>query len=43
MAVRQPLQSNRKLDIATPDNVLDLEIHEFGIEAELLDDTSVLA
>lgn len=42
MAARKSLKTDWELDIAGPDNVLDLEIRELGIEAELLDDTSVL-
>ena len=41
MTRRKALQTNRKLDIARADNVLDLEIRELGVEAKLLDDTCV--
>lgn len=41
MTVRQPFKTDRKLDIARPDNVLDLEILELRIKAELLDDAGV--
>ena len=34
-------ETNRELDIARADNVLDLEIRELGVEAELLDDSCV--
>jgi len=39
----QTLETNRKLDVAAADDVLDLEVGELRVEAELLDDTSVLA
>ena len=39
----QSLQTDRELDIARADDILNLEIGELGIEAELLDDTGVLA
>ena len=41
MTRRKALQTNRKLDIARADNVLDLEVREFGVEAKLLDDSCV--
>lgn len=37
------LETNRELDVARSDNVLDLEVGELCVEAELLDDTGVLA
>ena len=43
MARCQTLETNRKLDVARPDNVLDLKVRELGVEPELLDDTSVFA
>jgi len=42
VAAGQTLQTDRELDVARADDVLDLEIRELGIEAELLDDTRVL-
>ena len=36
-------QADRELDVAGADNVLDLEVGELGIEAELLDDTGIFA
>lgn len=32
-----------ELDIARSDNILNLELLEFGIESEFLDNTSILA
>lgn len=43
MARGQAFETNRELDVAAADNVLDLEVAELGVEAKLLDDTSVLA
>lgn len=43
VATCQTLKTNRELDVAGADNVLDLEVRELGIETELLDDTRVLA
>ena len=43
MTRSETLETNRKLDVARPDNVLNLEIREFGVEAELLDDASIFA
>lgn len=37
------LETDWELDVATTDNVLNLEIGELGVEAKLLDDSSVLA
>lgn len=37
------LETDWELDVARPDNVLDLEVCELCVEAELLNDTSVLA
>jgi hypothetical protein len=36
-------KTDGELDIARANNVLDFEVGKFGIESELLDDTSVLA
>lgn len=36
-------ETDRKLDVAGADNVLNLEIRELGVEAELLDDTGIFA
>lgn len=36
-------QSNGEFDVARADNVLDLEVGEFGIEPKLLDDASIFA
>lgn len=41
VATCQTLQADRELDVARADDVLNLEVREFGIEAQLLDDTSV--
>ena len=43
MARCQTLETNRKLDVARADNVLDLEIRKLGVEPELLDDARILA
>jgi hypothetical protein len=43
MATRQTLQTNWELDVAGANNVLDLEVRELCVEAELLNDTRVLA
>lgn len=40
---RQPFQTDRELDVARADNVLDLEVGELGIETQLLDNARVLA
>ena len=42
MATSQALQTNGELDVAGTDDVLDFEIRELGIEAELLNDTRIL-
>lgn len=42
MTARQTFETNGKFDVARSDDILDLEVGEFGIEAELLDDTRVL-
>ena len=41
MTRRKTLQTDRELDIARADNVLDLEVRELGVEAKLLDDSCV--
>lgn len=43
MARSQALKSDRELDVAGADNVLDLEVGKLGVEAKLLDDTCVLS
>lgn len=43
MAVGQTLKTNRELDVARTDDVLDLELGELGVEPELLHDPRVLA
>ena len=43
VAVREALQTNGELHVATADDVLDLEFRELGIEAELLDDPCIFA
>lgn len=43
VARRKTLEPNGELDVARADNILDLEVRELGVEAELLDDTRVLA
>lgn len=40
---RETLEADRELDVARADDVLDLEVGELGVEAELLDDTGVLS
>ena len=39
----QAFETDRELDVARADNVLDLEVRELRVEAKLLDDTGVLA
>ena len=39
----QAFETDRELDVARADDVLDLEVRELRVEAKLLDDTSVLA
>lgn len=39
----QTLEADGELDVARADNVLDLEVGELGVEAELLDDARILA
>jgi hypothetical protein len=43
MLGRKTFEADGELDVARSDNVLDLEIGELGVEAELLDDAGVLA
>ena len=43
VSIGQSLETDRELDITGTDNVLDLEVCELCREAQLLDDTSVLA
>lgn len=43
MARCKTLQTDRKLDIARADNVLNLEIRKLGVEAELLNDARILS
>ncbi len=42
MARSQTFETNGELDIARTNDVLDLEIRELGVEAELLNDARVL-
>jgi hypothetical protein len=37
------LQTDGELDVTGPDDILDLEVRELGVETELLDNTGVLA
>ena len=41
VARRKAFETNWELDVARPDNILDLEIRELSVEAELLNDTCV--
>jgi hypothetical protein len=43
VAVCKTLKTNRKLDVAAADDVLNLEFRELGIKAKLLDNARVLA
>ncbi len=43
MAAGQALETDRELDVAGADDVLDLEVRELGVETQLLDDARVLA
>lgn len=43
MARGQAFQTDGELDVTGTDYVLDLEVRELGVEAELLDDTRILA
>ena len=40
---RKAFETDRELDIAGANNVLDLEIGELGVKAKLLDDSCILA
>ena len=42
VAVCKTLQPNGELDVAAANNILDFELGELGVEAELLNDTRVL-
>ena len=42
MSENETLESDRKLDVAGPDHVLDLEVFELGRKSQLLDDSGVL-
>lgn len=41
--IRESLQTNRELNVTTADDVLNFELRELGIEAQLLHDPSVLS
>lgn len=43
MGAGKTLETDRELDVARANDVLDLEVGELGVEAELLDDARVLA
>ena len=43
MGAGEALQTDGELHVARPDDVLDLEVCEFRIEAQLLNDARVLA
>jgi hypothetical protein len=43
VTVCETLKTNRKLDVAAANDVLNLEFRKFGVEAKLLDDARVLA
>ncbi len=43
MAVRKTLETDGEVDVTRADDVLDLELGELRVEAELLDDARVLA
>ena len=43
MAIRESLQANGELDVTTAHDVLNFELGELRVEAELLNDTRVLA
>ena len=43
MTASKAFETDRELDVAGADNVLDLEIGKFRIEPKLLDDTSIFA
>jgi len=43
VAVRKTLKTNRELDVATADDILNLEFRKLGVKAKLLDNARVLA
>lgn len=43
MTRRKAFKTDWELDVARADDVLDLEISEFGVEAELLNNSCVFA
>ena len=43
MLAGKTFKTNRELDVARADNVLNLEVGELGIETELLNDSSIFA
>ena len=43
VAIGETLETDRELDVAATDNVLDLELRKLGVETKLLYDTRVLA
>ena len=43
MVAGKTFQTDWELDIARTNDILDLELLEFGIEPELLNDTSIFA
>lgn len=43
MATGKTFETDGELDVARADNVLNLEVGELGVEAELLDDARILA
>lgn len=43
VAAGQTLKTNWKLDVARPNDIVNLELGEFSVEAQLLTDTSVVA
>lgn len=43
MTRRKAFKTDWEFNVARADNILDLEIRELGVEAELLDDSGVFA
>jgi hypothetical protein len=43
MRKSQPLQPDRKFDITTSNDILDLEFLELGVESQFLDDPGVFS
>lgn len=43
MTIVQAFQADWEFDVARADNVLNLELGEFGVKAQFLDDTSIFA